>query len=224
MRPLNRSTELSAQVLGVEETPTASGYVEVRLRTGRGAVTCRFYESSRSAKCAVMVGGVGGDFDTPAGGLYPTLARELVEKGVSSLRVQFRHPTDLEESAMDVLAGLRYLRSKGIQSAALIGHSLGGAVVVQAAATDPMVRVVVTLSTQSYGIDPLSDLEPGVATLIIHGREDPILPFSSSIHAYALAKEPKKLILIDGAGHTLDEAPKLVLDEVRTWLMGNLFP
>jgi hypothetical protein len=48
--------------------------------------------------------------------------------------VRFRHPTRLEESILDVLAGINYLQSEGMKVIALTGHSFGGAVVIQAAA------------------------------------------------------------------------------------------
>ncbi|MBA7486872.1 hypothetical protein ES707_22434 [subsurface metagenome] len=61
--------------------------------------------------------------------------------------MQYRHPTDLVESAVDTILATRYLDSQGVSAIGLVGHSLGGAVVIQAAASDPAVRVVVTIST-----------------------------------------------------------------------------
>ena len=53
---------------------------------------------------------------------------------------------------IDVISGIMFLEKNKIQSAGLVGHSLGGAVVIKAAAASPnIVRTIGTLSTQSYG-------------------------------------------------------------------------
>jgi thioesterase domain-containing protein len=95
-------------------------------------------------QAAIWVGGVGGDWDTPAQGLYPRLCQELTSEGIASLRVHYRYPTELVEAVLDVLAGITFLQDEGIESIALIGHSFGGAVVIQAAAQAEDVHTVVT--------------------------------------------------------------------------------
>ena len=196
------------------------GYRTVRLETKRGDVVCRYYAAAPDVeRAAVWVGGVGGDFDTPAQGLYPRLCRELTAEGIASLRVRFRYPTILEEAVYDLLAGVRHLEREGVLGpVALIGHSFGGAAVIQAAARAPAVRAVVTLATQSYGADPVSRLAPRCAVLLIHGTADEVLPPSSSEHLYRLAGEPKAIRLHKGAGHGLDEAAPEVEREVREWI------
>ncbi len=114
----------------------------VRLSTARGEIEARYYESDRPGRAAIFVGGIGGDFDTPAKGLYPRLCLELMPKGISALRVAFRHPTVLDESIYDVLAGLEFLKGKGITTAGLVGHSFGGAVVIKAAVLSDLVYTV----------------------------------------------------------------------------------
>jgi hypothetical protein len=59
-----------------------------------------------------MVGGIGGNFDTPADNLYPRLCEYLKLVGISSLRVRFRHSTDLAESVIDVILGLEFLKMR----------------------------------------------------------------------------------------------------------------
>lgn len=139
-----------------------------------------------------------------------------------SLRVKFRVPNDLAEATFDTAAGINFLKSRGVRSIGLIGHSFGGAVVIRAAANDPAVRTVVTLSTQSYGVDPVVRLKNGTPILLIHGKEDKVLPPSSSVYTYGLAHEPKKLVLYEGAGHSLDEVADEVYEEVKNWILANL--
>jgi alpha/beta superfamily hydrolase len=169
-----------------------------------------------------MVGGIGGDFDTPAEGLYPRLCADLKEKGISSLRVSFRHPTDLTEAVLDVLVGLEFLKAEDIKVFGLIGHSFGGAVVIQVAFNEKSVKTVVTLATQSYGIHPISLLPESTSVLLIHGEADETLHPSSSVYAYNLAHEPKRIKIHENAGHGLNEVSDKVYNEVRDWIIDNL--
>ena len=105
----------------------------IQIETSRGRVDCRYYRAEGSNIGVIMVGGIGGDFDTPADNLYPRLCSGFKDIGISSLRVKFRHPTDLTESVIDVLVGIQFLKSENLRVFGLIGHSFGGAVVVQAA-------------------------------------------------------------------------------------------
>ena len=202
--------------------PLERGYCGVELRTDRGPVACRYYRAPGASRAVVYVGGVGGGWDTPARGLYPRLCEDLQGEGIAGLRVRFRDPRLLSEAAHDVLAGLRYLESDGIEAAAAIGHSFGGAVVIRAAALWPNVRTVVTLATQSYGAEPVVDLAPGASILLVHGTDDEVLPPRCSELLYGLAREPKRLLFYDGAGHVLDEAAEEVRRAVRDWLVEQL--
>lgn len=208
-------------ILNIERGPVDS-YEFVRIETSRGRVDCRYYRAEGEDKGVVMVGGIGGDFDTPANDLYSRLCEYLKLTGISSLRVQFRHPTDLVESVIDVLVGLEFLKEEKVRVFGLIGHSFGGAVVVQAAFNDKSVKTVVTLSTQSSGINPISSLPEGTSVLLIHGKADETLPPSSSVYAYNLAHEPKKIRLYEDARHGLEEVSEEVYAEVKDWIIDNL--
>lgn len=212
---------LEADILGIKKE-SGDGFESVMIDTSRGKIECRYYASANADKAVVMVGGIGGGFDTPANGLYPRLCKDLLDLGISSLRVRFRHPTDLAEAAMDVLAGIQFLKGEGITGFGLIGHSFGGAVVVQAAHNENAVKTIVTLSTQSLGINPISNLAEGISVLLIHGDEDRTLPSGSSLYAYSLAHEPKKLTIYEGAGHGLAEVSEEVHAEVKKWIENYL--
>lgn len=201
---------------------TGEAYDVVEIATDRGTTVCRYYEAQGARSGVVMVGGTGGGFDTPAQGLYPRLAQDLPNHRISALRVQYRHPTDLVESAFDTVLGLRYLESQGVAAAGVVGHSLGGAVALQAAANVPMVRVVVALATQAAGTEPVAALAGRAAVLLVHGNADPVLPHTASEEIYRRAGEPRRLIVYDGAGHTLDETAESLYVEVKAWLLKHL--
>ncbi len=55
--------------------------------------------------------------------------------------------------------------------------------------------------------------------LLVHGSEDETVPVSHAHHLYEKAGEPKKLVIIDGAGHRLrqdDRATGAVMDWLET--------
>lgn len=195
--------------------------MDLTLETPRGPVHCRYYPAAGASAAVAMVGGVGGDFDSPARQLYPRLAEELCQRGVSALRVEFRQPTILEEAVADLLAGLRFLAEKGIRRVALIGHSFGGAVVIQVAQQTSIVDTVVTLAPQSFGTEGVSEL-CGSSLLVVHGEADPVLPVACSRSIYARAGGPRRLVTYPGAGHGLDEVAEEVHDLVLEWVEQSL--
>ncbi len=101
-----------------------------------------------------------------------------------TLRIRYRFPTDLIEATFDTVAGKNFLKSQGIELIGLVGHPLGGAVVIQAAVNDQTVRTIVTLSTQGFGANRISQLKKGTSSLLIHGKEDRVLPSVDTFYHY----------------------------------------
>lgn len=198
------------------------GYHPVRLETARGFIDARHYPVAGSREAVIWVGGVGGGFDTPAHGLYPRLARALQDDAVESLRVRFRHPTELDEAVHDVLAGAAFLRERGIERMGLVGHSFGGAVMAQAAVHLAEARALVMLAPQSQGADAVARLGARCPVLLIHGAEDDVLPPACSHGVFNLAPDPKKLAVLPGTRHNLDETADEVEQLTRAWLLSHL--
>ena len=145
-------TVVPENVLQVIKSSTShEGYTSLCLITQRGQVQCRFYELPGFEKAVIFIGGVGGDWDSPARLLYPHLCVELKDSGIASFRVRFRDPHNLDQSVFDVIAVLSYLRSAGIRHIGIVGHSFGGAVAIRSASIATDVKAVVTLATQSFG-------------------------------------------------------------------------
>lgn len=203
-------------------------YQLVKLDTQRGEIICRYYSSNThnpASVAVVYVTGVGGGWGTPAIGLYPRLCCSLARIGIDGLRVRYRHPTDLLESVFDTLAGIAFLREEHrIKAIGLVGHSFGGAVVIQAAVqASDIVSTLVTLATQSYGAaHVISKLKHGTSALMIHGSDDKVLPAYCSEEVYQKAHDPKQIVLWEGAGHGLDEVSEEVYELVYDWLVNSL--
>src|SRR5439155_16139489 len=113
MEPTGKPFQMKMQDVQVGE-PAQEGYLPVTLVTSRGTISYRYYEAPGARCGAIWVGGVGGGWDTPSRSLYFRLCHELLDASIASLRVRLRHPTILGEAILDVLAGINFLRSRGL--------------------------------------------------------------------------------------------------------------
>lgn len=214
----------------------SDGYRPVQLTFNDAVIHGRYYsrqdhlentrdadsDSEKAVQGVIWAGGVGGDWDSPAQQLYPRLGQILARSGIASLQVRYRQPTQINPSVVDVLVGIRFLQDQGIESIALVGHSFGGAVVIQAAAETLAVKTVVALASQTYGTDSVVELATRCSLLLLHGAADPVLSPACSEQIYARALEPKQLIVYPDAGHNLDEVADEVEDAVLNWLTEQL--
>jgi len=177
-----------------------------------------------SDAAVICVGGFDGGFDGPADGLYAALGEDLPPRGIGVLRVDFRDrrsPGIVEDGASDVLAAIADMKRRGVKRFGLLGHSFGGAVMVYVGARTPEVVTVVTLSTQTAGAMDVSRLAPR-PILLVHGLDDLRLSPDCSRYLYALAGEPKRLVLLEGARHSLRQAAGRVRGLVRDWFVEHM--
>jgi alpha/beta superfamily hydrolase len=197
---------------------------EVGIETARGPVPCLWDEAAGATRAVVMVGGADGGFDGPAEALYPTLAEDFATAGCSALRLDFRihqFPNDPQEGLHDLLAGLAWLRALGYERVGLIGHSFGGAVVIEAGVLASNVSSVATLATQTAGAMQVSQLAP-TPLLLIHGADDTRLSPRCSEVLHELAGEPKRLVIMEGATHSLRQRREEVRTLLREWFAETL--
>jgi fermentation-respiration switch protein FrsA (DUF1100 family) len=129
----------------------------------------------------------------------------------------------LVECILDVLVGLAWLEREGRTRVVLVGHSFGGAVVLNAAAESDLVVAVAALSSQSAGVGDLAPLSPR-PLLFIHGGDDEVLPAAGSRQLYARAEEPKELILYPGCRHGLDQCREQLDVDLMRWIGAVLAP
>jgi dienelactone hydrolase len=196
----------------------------LHVRSERGDIPCLYHAGMPGGGAVIWVGGFDGGYDGPADRIFATLAGDLLEDGVGSLRMSYRvlgSPGNVEEAVYDVLAGVAFLTQEGAGRIGLVGHSFGGAVVISAGALSPEVRAVVTLSTQTAG----TALTPRVAPrplLIIHGEQDQRLPPDCSRYVYRIAGEPKELVILPGARHSLRQRREELRRLLRRWLVEKL--
>ncbi len=191
------------------------------LRTTRGDIPAIVHAAPDSTQAVVWVCGARGGFGGPATGLYAELAQEMTAAGITSLRMDYRDPNNIQECALDLLAGVNYLRAMGYGPPVVVGHSFGGAVVVAAGSVSDYVAGVVSLSPQTYGAQGAGMISPA-PILVVHGKADTRLPFSCAVAIHDWAKEPKELVLYEGAEHRLDECRAELADLLRDWIPARL--
>lgn len=169
------------------------------------------------------------------------VSRRLAEQGIAVLRFDFTGlggsegdfaQTNFTSDVNDVLAAVNFLRDNYAAPSLLIGHSLGGTAMLEAAISIDSVRAVVTIASPSqpdhvlhhFG-HALTMLEQGLASSIeVAGRHYDIEPqFIQDLRQYdmqqrlALLKKPVLIFkvindaLVDG-----DNA-----DEISAWTGGH---
>ncbi|MDY6918100.1 MAG: alpha/beta hydrolase [Chloroflexota bacterium] len=203
---------------GYQTSESSGNSAGVTLNTSRGDISCVFHHRQGNRGGVIWVCGALGGLDGPSFGIFATLSDELVEHGVSCLRLHYRYPGDLRNCVRDVLLGVDFLKTQGIERVVLAGHSFGGAVVITAAATSPDVVGVVTLSSQTYGADGVAGVAPR-PLLLIHGSRDRNLPVECSELLYEWAREPKELVIYQGSGHFLRECHDELHNLLKDWLV-----
>jgi len=208
-------------IKGVQTLPMAGNKSHTIISTTRGDIECIFHHSQGESGGVVWVCGALGGFDGPSFGIFSSMADELVQEGISSLRLHYRIPGDFDECVLDVLVGVHFLNGLQIDRVAVVGHSFGGAVAIMAGVMSPEVKAVVGLSSQTFGAQLVERLAPK-PLLLIHGQRDRNLTFRCSQQIYDWAKEPKELVIYESSGHFLRECHQELHDLLKGWLVDKV--
>ena len=207
---------------GVQTRHITEGKVGVTITTNSGSIKGILHPADGDTGVIWVSGALGG-LDGPSFGIFETLSEDLVSDGITSFRLDYRYPGDLEPCIADVLAGVYALGTKGIERVALVGHSFGGAVVIQAGIQSTRVKAVVGISSQTYGAQRADQLAPK-PLLLIHGERDRNLSVECSHLIYRWAGEPKELVIYKNNGHFLRECHDELRELLRGWLVRKLVP
>ena len=193
----------------------------LRFRTSRGSFNAILHRAPDTDRAVIWVCGASGGFGGPGPGTYARMAEKFVGEGITSLRLDYRQPNDVFECAMDLLAGVAYLKSSDHKPVVVVGHSFGGAVVIAAGANSAHIKGVVALSPQTYGAGMAGQVAPR-RLLVVHGKADTRLAFSCGQQIYDMAREPKELVLYEGAEHRLEECRDDLEELLGKWIPETL--
>jgi len=212
--------ELQMRILGVEPGDEVAGARKLYLHTSRGDIPVIMHAAENASRAVLCVCGAIGGYDGPAM-LYPRLGLVMPHTGFAVARMNYRQPNEFDECVLDTLAALTFLKGVGHTQAALVGHSFGGAVVINAGTLSPVVKTVVAVSSQLAGAHVVAELAPR-PLLLIHGTADTVLPDECSRMLYERAREPKLLKLVDGADHRLSGHGEELFVLIGDWLKAKL--
>ncbi len=193
----------------------------LRFQTDRGSMDAILHRAPDADQAVVWVCGARGGFGGPGPGTYARMAEKFAGSGITSLRLDYRSPNDVVECALDLLAGVSYLKDTGHQPVVVVGHSFGGAVVVAAGANSSHIKGVVALSPQTYGAGMAGKVAPR-RLLVVHGKADSRLPYTCAQQIYDWAKDPKELVLYEGAEHRLEECRDDLESLLGRWIPETL--
>jgi len=206
---------------GYQTAELPGNMMRLILNTSRGDIPCVFHHCQGNTGGVIWICGALGGLDGPSFGIFSMLSDELVNEGISSLRLHYRIPGDLSECVLDVLVGVHFLKSLKIDRVVVAGHSFGGAVAIMAGTLSPEVKGVIGLSSQTYGAQDVAKLAPK-PLLLIHGERDRNLPVKCSQLIYEWANEPKELVIYKGSGHFLRECHHELHDLIKGWLVDKV--
>ena len=219
----DKQDDSSLQIKELYTGPPPEGDVGRGLlfHTNRGDISGIFHEAADSHQAVIWVCGARGGFRGPGPGTYARLSEEFIDRGITSLRLDYRQPNSLSECALDLLVGVSFFKGTGYDPVVLVGHSFGGAVVIAAGAATSHVTGVVALSPQTFGAQRASQLSPR-SLLVVHGKSDTRLSYSCAVQIHDWAREPKQLVLYDGAEHGLQECREELEELLRQWIPATL--
>jgi len=206
-------TDVSSKLIGNEQE-------QITINTTSGKMECIFHIADSDRGIIWVCGALGG-LDGPSFGIFRILSEKLTAYGLSSLRLNYRLAGDFDECVLDVLTAVDFLKTRGKNRIALVGHSFGGAVVIEAGVRSPSVKAVVGLSSQTYGVKRVAELSPR-PLLLIHGERDRNLSVRCSQYIYQWAREPKELVIYNNNGHFLRENHKELELKLKDWLLDKL--
>jgi hypothetical protein len=217
-----REDDLVITFKGVSADIRPDGSIDIVIETNRGDTPAILHPCEGQEGVVIFLGG-GSTLKGPAGGIYERLSNSLIDRGITSMRVGLRKPDIFIECVGDALAAISFLKGIGAARIAVVGHSSNGAVAIKSSSFSELVNCVVSLSGQTFGAQDVAEISPR-DLLVVHGKNDQVLPASDAQRIYDWALEPKEILLYDGADHGLNEVKDQLFEKLTDWLIERVGP
>ena len=189
----------------------------VEIYTMEGLLQIMWHGDPEATDVVLMCGGAMGGMLGPGRSLYLELGLELAAEGRAAMAIGYRKPGDLTRSLLDTCAAADLALRNGAARFAILGHSFGGAVAIQAASTFAAHTAgVITYATQSAGCEEASRIGD-TPLLLLHGERDSILGPENSLMVQTLAGTGEVRMFPD-TDHLMAEAADEIAEITRTWL------
>lgn len=218
----------------------ATDMQELHLKTSDGIELLAWYKAAKENQPTLLF------FHGNAGhiGNRMFLASAFLDEGFGLLLLQYRgfggnkgNPTE-EGLYIDARTAIHFLQQQGISSAHLVlyGESLGTGVAVKMATEFPACAVVLqspftSLAAVARYHYPWIFIAPWdkydsigrinkvkFPLLILHGKQDQLIPFEQGLALFNQANEPKTFVALDGKGHNYlwdSQFVKTVIDFIQ---------
>ena len=202
----------------------------IRIKTLRGAtVQCILWNCDSPTGVIITAAGAGGG-PGPGGSdgpycLYEKLATNLPGRyNISVIQIIYHVFSDMQAAVDDILAAVDYTKSTmGSVNIALIGWSMGGAAVVEAAyQRGEYINGIITIGGQTVGGENANKLHPETAFAILHGANDTCINPAAAHHFYSIsgATSKKNLVLnmFPGEDHGIQGAWDFLVSGKKAYL------
>lgn len=186
--------------------------------TFEGLLSIWWFGDLHASDVALMVGGAAGGVLGPGRALYLELGRSLAASGRAAMAVDYRRPGDLDRCVLDTAAAADLAVRNGAERFCLLGHSFGGAVVIQTAVALPdHIAGIITYSTQSAGCEDASQIGD-TPLLLVHGERDSIIGPENSRMVQMLAGHGD-VRTYPGADHLLAQVAEELAELTHRWVV-----
>ncbi|KAK4691830.1 hypothetical protein P7C71_g5258, partial [Lecanoromycetidae sp. Uapishka_2] len=171
---------------------------------------------------AVLLAGADGGVLGPSS-IYLSLADRVasLQKGILTMRLDYRYPANQKYCIKDVLAAMAYLENKyAISCFVLVGWSFGGSLVATVGGSDKRVVGCAMLASQLAETDGIKTMAPR-PLLLMHGTGDRTMRSSCSEELsedYGEAGD-KELKLFEGDDHNLTDSSREAVEMLCDFVM-----